>query len=310
MNPLEHRYLVISAGGNLSMAVLGTLFAIAADSQAILLDALFDITYFVAALFTFKVARLVHREDDDRFPYGYAYFEPLVIGIKGLLVFGVSIMALAAAVETLFAGGRTISVGWAILYAVLATLGCVTVAIVIRSGARKSASPLLHADAENWVVNAAISACVLVAFASIFLLRDTAYESLIPYVDPAIVIAVVLISISIPVRMAWQAMMELLNRAPPEEITRQVRTILAMSTARLPVQEVFVRVIQPGRTRIVLAHVVLPDSYHIGTLEALDRVRADSVQRLQEAHLATILDLIFTSDRVWGAPEAIPVALK
>jgi predicted Co/Zn/Cd cation transporter (cation efflux family) len=41
------------------------------SSRAILLDGLFDVTCFIAALFTLKVPRVIHREDDDRFPYGY-----------------------------------------------------------------------------------------------------------------------------------------------------------------------------------------------------------------------------------------------
>jgi len=35
-------------------------------------------------------------------------------------------------------------------------------------------------------------------------------------------------------------------------------------------------------------------------------VRADAEARLRDAHLATILDLVFTADRRWGAPTAIP----
>jgi len=35
------------------------------------LDGLFNVTRFIAALFKLKVVCLIHREDDDRFPYGY-----------------------------------------------------------------------------------------------------------------------------------------------------------------------------------------------------------------------------------------------
>lgn len=310
MNTLENRYLKIAASGNLSMALLGVGFAVVTESRAILLDGLFDLTYFIAALFTFKVAQLVHREDDDRFPYGYAYFEPLMNGIKGMLVLGISIMAFADAAAAIMSSGRMIEAGYAILYAILATSGCVVFALVIRRGARQINSPLLATDAYNWWVNAAISACVLFAFGSILLLRDSDWAFLIPYVDPAVVVAVILITFSIPVRLSWQALMELLNRAPPENVTAQVREIIEASTADLPVSECFVRVINPGRTRMVLAHVVLPDSFHITSLAELDRIREDCQRRLRDAHLATIVDILFTSDRYWGAPTAIPSEQK
>ena len=306
MSSLENRYLKIAASGNLSMALLGVGFAVITESRAILLDGLFDLTYFIAALFTFKVAQLVHREDDDRFPYGYAYFEPLMNGIKGMLVLGISIMAFADAIAAIMSGGRTIEAGLAILYALLATAGCVIFAMVIRKGARKVNSPLLATDAYNWLVNAAISACVLFAFGSILLLRDSDWAFLIPYVDPIVVVTVILITLSIPVKMAWQAMMELLNRAPPESVSEHVRNIIEECTAQLPVSELFVRVLHPGRTRMVLVHVVLPDSFRVESLAMLDDVREHCQMRLREAHLETILDMVFTSDRAWGAPTAIP----
>ena len=82
--------------------------AIASSSQAILLDGLFNIAYLAAGLFTIRVAALLAGGDDERFPFGYGFFEPLVNGIKGLLVLGVTVMALYGAVQALFTGGREI----------------------------------------------------------------------------------------------------------------------------------------------------------------------------------------------------------
>ena len=106
---LEQRYLIISAVGNALVACVGVAVAAFSSSQAILLDGLFNLTYFATGLFTIKVARLVAGGDDERFPHGYAFFEPLVNGIKGMLVLGVSVMALAGAVQALLTGGRPIA---------------------------------------------------------------------------------------------------------------------------------------------------------------------------------------------------------
>jgi len=306
MNPVERRFLIVSASGNLFMAALGFGFAFLTDSQAILLDGLFDATYLIAGLFTLKVAALVHREDDDRFPYGYAHFEPLVNGVKGLLVLGISLAALAGAVTSLLEGGRVILAGAATFYAIVATVGSAALALVIRRAARRTDSPLLRTDAENWVVNGVISAGVVVAFAAILLVRGTPLGYVGPYIDPVVVVVVVLFTLSVPVRMAWQALMELLNRAPGAESVDQVRAILEAALSGLPVEELFVRIIQPGRTRMVLAHAVLPASHRVESLASLDAVRANAEARLRDAHLATILDLVFTADRRWGAPTAIP----
>ena len=66
-----------------------------------------------------KVASLVAGGDDERFPHGYAFFEPLVNGIKGTLLLGVSVMALLGAMQALLSGERTIAAGVAIAYGIL-----------------------------------------------------------------------------------------------------------------------------------------------------------------------------------------------
>jgi cation diffusion facilitator family transporter len=301
----EARALIISAAANACIGVVGLVFAAITASQAIMLDALFNLVYFGTALFTLRVARLVWKGDDDRFPYGYAFFEPLVNGLKGVLVLGVSLVALAGAVQALFGGGRMIAAGMAVTYGIVATTFCGVTALATRHGARRSGSPLVRADAENWTVNTAISSCVLVAFGAIFLIRGTRLDGLVPYVDPLVVITLILITIGVPVRMARQAVMELLNRAPPPEIVEQVTRIIERATAELPVQDLYVRMIQPGRTRMVTAHVVLPDDARIEGIAALDGVRAKTLERLQSEYAATILDMVFTTDPAWGKPTSL-----
>jgi predicted Co/Zn/Cd cation transporter (cation efflux family) len=102
--------------------------------------------------------------------------------------------------------------------------------------------------------------------------------------------------------MAWKALMELLNRAPTGAVVQEVTKIVDAQLEGLPVQERFVRVVQPGRQRIVLVHVVLDADYNPGTLQSLDALRTKTFEALSEAHYATILDMLFTSDRQWGAP--------
>jgi cation diffusion facilitator family transporter len=300
----ESRYLWASAGGNLLIGCVGITFAHLASSQAILLDGLFNLSYFVTGLFTLKVAALVRQGDDRDFPLGYAYFEPLINGLKGLLVLGLTAMAVVDAIASLLTGGRTIAAGMAVGYGVFATVACGTLAYIVNRGARRTQSPLIQADAENWVVNAAISSAVLLAFIAIPLMSGTRLEPYAPYVDPVLVLMVAGISISVPVRMAWGALMELLNRAPAPKIINEVRRIIQSATKELPVQNLFVRVVQPGRTRIAIAHVILPVDCK-ASLAELDAVQEKAQSALQEAYAETTAELIFTSDPDRGAPLSI-----
>ena len=297
----ETHALVHSAIGSLVVGCVALVFAYLSGSNAILLDGLFNLTYFATGLFTLKVTRLLARGDTREFPMGYGQFEPLTNGLKGILVLGVSGMAGVDAFIALLSGGRAIAAGMAIGYGVFATVACWTVALLLRAGARKTSSPLVRADAENWIVNAAISTGVLLTFISILLLRKLGLDSLVPYVDPMLVLAVTALFIMVPIRMASSALMALLNRTP-RNITDEVHVAVEDALADLPVSELFVRVLQPGRMRHVIVHVVVPADYTVESLSTLDGLRETTLHLLKAQYPNTVLDMLFTADRVWGAP--------
>ena len=105
--------------------------------------------------------------------------------------------------------------------------------------------------------------------------------------------------------MAWYAQMELLIRAPSRDTAEQVTRIVTSATEALPVEKLFVRVIQPGRTRMVLVHVVLPIDFKIEGLPQLDKLRTNALEKPKQAHTATALDMVFTADPQWGTPQSI-----
>ncbi len=166
---VERSFLVISAICNLLLGCLGITFALISSSQAILLDGLFNMSYFATGLFTVKVASLVAGGDDERFPHGYAFFEALVNGVKGMLVLGIVVMAIVGAVQALVGGGRSIAAGAAVVYGISASIIGWAVFYFSRRVVKTAGSPLVRADMENWFINAATSSCVLLAFACIFL---------------------------------------------------------------------------------------------------------------------------------------------
>jgi predicted Co/Zn/Cd cation transporter (cation efflux family) len=297
----EQRGLLASVAGSLLVGVTGVAFFFLTDAEAILLDGLFNLVYCATGLFTLKVARLVLRGDDERFPLGYAFFEPLVNGIKGILLLGLTLMAFFSALDALFSGGRTILLGPAVIYGVVAATVCWLVALVVRRSARRSGSPLVEADAASWIVNAAVSSAVLVTLAVVFLIRDTSLRFLADYVDPVLVITLCLITIGVPGRIARNALMEFLNRTPSPELLARVRGIVEGVVSDLPVQQLTVRVIQPGRTRLISAHVLLSPDYD-GGLARLDEARAKADAALREEHRSSLVDLLFTADRRWSAP--------
>ncbi len=300
----ENRALLLSAAVALLMGFVGVSFALLTGSGAILLDGLFNLTYFAVALVTLRVARLAIRPDSAEYPFGHAYFESLVNAGKGLLIFGISAVALVDSLVALFTGGRDVVAGLAILYAAFATIVCSLTAWWLRRQQRAVSSPLVDADVENWLLNSVISATVFVAFCMVPLAHRLGWEAVAPYVDPLLVAGVVLIFLGVPIRLASRAIMELLNRAPPPAITNPVRQAIEQALEPLPVDKLYVRMVRPGRTLYVAIHVVLPTDFRIGGLAELDAVRVRLDRAVRGVHGNAVVDAMFTADERWAAPKA------
>lgn len=300
MDAAERRGLRVSSGGAFVVGCMGLVFAQLTDSNAILLDGAFNLVYFVVGLLTLKVSRMVHRQHDVRFPVGYSFFEPLINGVKGVLILGITAMALFDAVSALWSGGRSIVPGMATLYGAFAAIVCWGVVLVLKRQCRQTSSPLLRADAESWVVNAAISSGVLLTFVLITLIDRTQWRGVVPYVDPLLVVIVCGVTINVPVKLAWRSLMELINRAPPEGVYAAVERTVRAALVELETESLVVRVLEPGRTRLVWVHVVLPRDLDI-RVEGLDAYRRQVDQALAQHHAQTLVDIVFTKNPEWGA---------
>lgn len=172
---LEERAIRITIAVNLLLGVLGLGFALYIHSDAILLDVIFSLISFATSLLSLLVARLIYRPGDDRFPFGYAAFEPMPNLAKGLMIAVVLLFAVIAAIDALATGGRDVSPGGGLLYAVLATLGCATPALITHRMARQARSPIVEVDSKNWIIDALLSAAVAIAFGIAVLLQRSQF---------------------------------------------------------------------------------------------------------------------------------------
>lgn len=300
---IERRGLILSAVMALLLGVVGVVLSVVTGSQVILLDGLFNLIYSVMAFLSVRVAALLAVPDNEKYPFGFAYFESLVNAAKGLLILGISLLALGDSVLVLVAGGREISAGLAILYSVFATVASLVTMVLLGRARKQTSSPLVEADYANWRINAIISASVLVAFCLIPVASRVGWSALTPYVDPLMVaVVVVLFCLSTPFRMASDAIKELLNRAPPRRVREPVRESVDEVLGHWPVSDYSLRMVRPGRTLYLLIYVVLPSDSSVSDLTSLDRLRGELDARVRTVYAPLILDVVFTADSRWAAP--------
>jgi predicted Co/Zn/Cd cation transporter (cation efflux family) len=157
-------------------------------------------------------------------------------------------------------------------------------------------------DLANWLVNTAISAGMVVAFAIALVLVQTGHRQAAGYVDAAFVIAVVVLTIFVPFREARDAVGGLLNEAPDDATVAAVRADVAAALDGLGEERFYLRVVRPGRTTYVLVHVLVGPDRHGLTVAEADVWRGRILGALAPRHAPLDLDVAFTTDPVFAAP--------
>ncbi|MCL7970794.1 MAG: cation diffusion facilitator family transporter [marine benthic group bacterium] len=295
----ETKALRLSVAMNLIMAALGLGFGWISGSQAILLDGFFSLIGFVMALVTIRVARLVLQPPDEHFHFGYAQFEPFLNTIKGLLMLGVAAFALAGSIGAIVKGGREVQPGLGIVYAVIALAGCLVVGAVQRRAARRIGSPLLEVDSKNWLIDGLLSGVVAAVFGLALILGRTRFAYMVPYVDPVLVIVLILAILAVPIRTIREGLREILAFAPEPGVQEEVRRRVEGAIGDLPLAASHVRMMKVGRFLYVLNQLVVSPEFRPGRVKELDKVRQRIATAMEGFEPTPIVDTVFTEDEKW-----------
>ena len=297
---LEDHAIKLTIVGNVGMGLLGVGFAIYTGSEAILLDGVFSAIAFAIALVTLYIARLVRQPGNDKYPFGYAVFEPMLNLAKGLIIAIVLVFAASTAVSAILEGGRTIELGAAVLYAMIAAAGCGLLAWKIHRLAGATGSPIVAVDARNWIIDGLFSVAVALGFAAVFLLEGSRYAWLVPYADPMIVLFLVLAAIPLPYKVIRENWGQITGIAPGHEVQSRIHDIVRQVLTSIPHRNYNLRLTRIGRLLYLHLYVVVP----VGDVTAEGSVSQDQLRSsLYDAVVREFpdlaMDLVITTDPLW-----------
>ncbi|MGB3293895.1 MAG: cation transporter [Phormidesmis sp.] len=295
----ESRAIKLTIFGNLGMAIVGLTFAIITHSEAILLDGLFSLIAFAIALLTQKVSNLVTRSGNQRYPFGYAIFEPLLNLKKGLLVAVVCVYALISAVEALLEGGRAISEGVAIVYAGIAAVGCFWIAWRLQVLSRRSPSFLVAVDVQNWLIDGLISTSVAVTFILIWFTKETSLEPYAVYADPVLVIVLIVLVAPMPLKTISTAWNQIVRYRSDQASAARLEAIVSETLSQDAPVSFRLRSTEIGRFLYVHVYIIVTGGFY-AQLQQQDYLRTLLYTRLIKQFPNVRIDLIFTQDPVWA----------
>jgi cation diffusion facilitator family transporter len=297
--PADTRTLLISVWASAGFAVLALGWGLLLGSQLILFDGLYSFASVGLSLLAVLALRTAHKGPDERYPWGREAWEPLTIVVKAAALGGLCVYALVGGIADILRGGREVEAGWALAYAVVASVGGGVVALVLRRRSR-TGSGLVRAEAAEWIGDALLSVGVLVGFAVALVLERTGRGDLARYVDPAMVAVISAAFLRVPGRLIVEGFRELLAMSPVAPINDRIREAVQAVEREYGFAESFLRASKVGGRLDVEVDYVVDDGSSAQSVRQFDAVRADLERRLQPLGLATSMSVGFTADRRWA----------
>ena len=289
------------------VAMTGILFGIFSGSGAIIFDGIYSLTDAIMTSVSLLVANLITAQLSEKrqeqlvkhFTMGFWHLEPIVLGLNAILLTGSAFYALVTAIGTLLSGGHDLDFGLAIGYTAVVVLICIAMTVQNLRANRQIQSDLVALDAKGWMMAAALTGALLIAFIFGWLIRGTQFDWLVPYVDPAVLALVCLIVIPLPLPTIKQALADILLVTPPA-LKQQVDEVAARVVEREGFIDYRAYVARVGRGRQIEIYFIVPANQPAQPLEHWDGLRDIIGKELGEESPDRWLTIAFTTDLAWA----------
>ena len=284
----------------LAVAIAGIVTGVVSGAQSILFDGFFSLIATFIKVLMLITAKLIAKESNQRFQFGFWHLDPMVLRLEGSFLLLIAIYAFLNGVFGIINGGREIELGLVIVYAAVFTVVEFAYFFYVRHRNRKLKSTLLQFDNISWLVDAMLSAGLLVSFLAALLLKTQGYAEWAVYVDPLILILLALSMLAPAFRILGPALRDVLGIAP-DQLDDKVNQVLAEAKIEHGFDDYISYVQKHGRACFIEIHIVLPTDYRLHSVVQLDALREEISAKLGKPDAARWLTISFTGDKKWIA---------
>ena len=283
-----HKLLWASIGVAVITIALKTLAWYLTGSVGLLSDALESFVNLASAVFALSMVTVAQLPADDNHPYGHHKAEYFSSGFEGLLIVGVSLAILWAAVHRLFDPQPLQQLGWGLGLSVLSSVFNGVLAWVMLRSARIHRSIALEADARHLFTDVWTSAGVLVGLVGVLL---TGWL----WLDAVAAIFVALNILKEGAQLVWRSSQGLMDEAVEAQVQATIEATLQRFIATQAhgscVRFDHVTTRRAGQRQFVDLHLHLPADW---TLRRAAQLRGQVERALMEAvpGLRTTIELL------------------
>ena len=158
---------------------------------------------------------------------------------------------------------------------------------------------MVRVDAKNWFIDGILSLSIGFAFIIVGLLEDTQWSGVIPYADPTVVTAIILLTSPIPIRIILNNIRQLLLGSPQSAVRHHIEQLFQSVIADVPCAQKRLRMTQIGRYLYLHIYWLLPKNFELTSVKQLDRIRENIEAVLKPEYSDLNVEVIFTQDEQW-----------
>lgn len=218
MQKREKSAMSVSLYGNLVFVVIELVMALVTDSQAVLLDAVYDGVEFCMLLPSIFLIPLLYKPSNEEHPFGYMQIETIFVVVKGITMTAVTFGLIFNNINLVLHGGHIVSFHTVAGFELFACILGIIVTVYLYYKNKQMESPLINMEMQGWRIDSFISLGMTVAFLLPMLIPFDWFQHIVPYLDQLITIVLSLVMIPTPIHTVITGIRDLML-IPPEEET-------------------------------------------------------------------------------------------
>ncbi|WP_442579350.1 cation diffusion facilitator family transporter [Mesorhizobium sp. ASY16-5R] len=304
----EQRLLRISIYATVVVASFGVVLGLLSGSFSIVFDGVYSLGDAGMTALALWISSLIVRSAQHEKPYGrlhgrftmgFWHLEPIVLLLNGTLLIAVAVYALINAIANILEGGHELRFDYAIIYAVITVVICLTMAWLEGRANRRLQSDFIALDVRAWIMSGGITLALLIAFVTGYAVKGTPLDWIAPYVDPAALALVCVVIIPLPIGTVRQALSDILLIAPTD-LKTHVDQVAAETIKRHGFLSHRAYVARVGRAIQIEIYFIVPRGQPPKAIEEWDHIRDEVGQAVGEEGHDRWLTIAFTGNISWA----------
>jgi len=294
----EIKLLIVSTVVALVFAVVGIFWGLAVDSRTVVFDGMYSFVSVLLSLGSIVIVRKITLGESERFPFGRAALEPILVVFRSLVLIGFFVSSGISAVFDLMHGGTATAFGPALMFSSLSVLACAGMVIYLDRGSRHAASDLLRAERDQWRGDTLLSFGVTLGFLGGMVCRRMGWDNWVSFIDPSMVLIAIACFLPWPTISLLKSAREMITMAPPPDVLAQLEPGIEVLCDEYGFSEKRVYLLKIGRElRLEVNFLHAPDD--APSVRAMDVLRDKVLHLAHQVSSMAWVNVSITSDRKW-----------